>query len=196
MLGFSESTQEDFAKAEQLAKQARQLDSANSDPLNVLGYLRILKGEQGKAIALFKKAISLNPNFTDAYAFLSNSQRYNGQPDKAIESMKTAMRLSPFYPAWYLANLSTHYRDAGQYEMAISAIKAFKKREPKRWPHILALIYAAMGRVDDARAEVKKTLKINPKLSLKGIKRVIKRYTDPKTRERILAQARLAGIPE
>ena len=131
MLGFSESPKEDFAKAEQLAKQARQLDSASSDAFNVLGYLRILKGEQGKAIALFKKAISLNPNFTDAYAFLSNSQRYNGQPDKAIESMKTAMRLSPFYPAWFLANLSTHYRDAGQYEMAISAMTDSSALKPR-----------------------------------------------------------------
>ena len=196
--GFSDTPKEDFARAAKSANQALKLDSANPDGLNVLGNLRSIKGEQEKAIGLFREALSISPNHADSHYFLGRALRFNGQPAESIESIKTAMRISPFYPEHYLSDLAISYLHAGQYEKAISAVMAFRKRkgDPNRLRGRLSFIYAAMGRVDEARAEMEKKLKIDPKFSIGRLKKRIRAYRDPKIRERIIARARLAGMPE
>jgi Flp pilus assembly protein TadD len=61
---------------------------------------------------------------------------------------------------------------------------------------LLAVTYAEMGRMDEARAAVAEMLRINPEFSVEELASRNLERLDPESAERFLAAARKAGIPE
>ncbi len=59
----------------------------------------------------------------------------------------------------------------------------------------LAHTYVEAGRMEEARATVKESLKRFPRYSIKIPKRVL-RYKDPADKQRIIENLRKAGVPE
>jgi len=95
-----------------------------------------------------------------------------GEFEESITLIKKAMRLSPYYDHWYLDILARAYFFTGRYEEAIAAcnqrLDRCRKGECPIWLPLamLALVYAELGRVEEAREFMAEALESNPKLSL------------------------------
>jgi adenylate cyclase len=108
------------------------------------------------------------------------------------------MRLDPFYPPVAAAVLGLACYMLKQYAQAVRALRDCVSRAPNlpgghRW---LAMTYAQLGRMEEARAEVAEVLRIEPKWSNKGVgarKYVFKRSEDAK---HFFDGLRKAGLPD
>jgi len=95
---------------------------------------------------------------------------YAGRPEEALGPIKRAIRLSPFTPPNILRYEGIAYHSLGRYEEAIAAFERARKRNPKAsQPFVwLALTYADMGQMEQARAMAREVLKVDPSFSVKS----------------------------
>lgn len=91
--------------------------------------------------------------------------------------------------------LGAAYSSTGRIEEAITTLKRAVSLVPNDTiPHqILAGIYSALGREEEARAEAAEILRLNPKFSLEGLKQRLP-FKDPAAVEQYLANLRKAGL--
>jgi tetratricopeptide (TPR) repeat protein len=84
-----------------------------------------------------------------------------------------------------------------RHEEALRELKASLARNPRAFPayYILGIIYFELGRMDEARAAVKESLRLNPRLSISNLKRFVP-YKNPSDVERQLSALRKLGFPE
>ncbi len=78
------------------------------------------------------------------------------------------MRLNPKPPSYVYSWQGLAYYHAGMYEEAVSALEKALSLQPNSISILLRLAacYSSLGREEEARVEVAKVLKLNPKLSL------------------------------
>jgi len=195
--GWSENRAQSLEQATELAQKAITLDDSSPCPYELLEIIHLWKRDYDKAISYGEKAVALEPNHADATVRLARTLTYAGRPDEAIGLVKKAMRLSPYYPDWYLGPLGVAYRLTGNYSEAIAAFEKRRERNPDSMiVHLgLALVYAEVGREEEARAAATEVLKRNPKFSLTKISKGFP-YKDSAEIERILAALRKAGLPD
>ncbi len=105
------------------------------------------------------------------------------------------MRLNPRYPPAYLHNLGFAYRVAGRYEEALAPLKRVLTLNLNFAPaHInLAICYAELDRLEEARAEVAEILRLVPNFPVEAFKQFLP-YKDPADIERFLDGLRKAGM--
>lgn len=152
------------------------------------------KGKPVKIRQVAEEAITLDPNSATTYAMLGHTLRMGGRPDEAILAYKKAIRLNPIPPTFYLFGLGHSYSLAGQYEEGIKWCEKAVRQAPDEYIArvLLTAVYSWAGRDEDARAEAKEVLRINPKISLAKIeKRAKYKYKD-----RMIEALRKAGLPE
>jgi TolB-like protein/Flp pilus assembly protein TadD len=115
------------------------------------------------------------------------------------------MRLEPYYPAWFLGDvLAVSYDQAGRYEEALAVgnkllERARKGEYPLEKAHRrLALCYARLDRMEEARAHAAEFRKIDPKFSVNKWRRSRKLsvFKDQKWLDSGAEMMRKAGIPE
>jgi Flp pilus assembly protein TadD len=87
------------------------------------------------------------------------------------------------------------YRETGQYEKAIAALKSTLRREPKDVLAYVGLTVAYMyaGREEEGRAAAAEILRLDPNFSAERIAATAP-FKDPAKRERYLAALRKAGL--
>ena len=95
----------------------------------------------------------------------------------------------------YLNLLGFAYRIAGRYQEALAPLKKALTLSPNHMPsHVnLAVCYAELGRLEEARAEVAEVLRLAPSFSLESSKQNTP-YKDPADLERYLDGLRKAGM--
>ena len=121
----------------------------------------------------------------------------SGKHNEAVQHAEQGLRLDPVGPAWYLRILGDAYSWVGRYEEAIAAFKKSLQRAPNDLiTHLrLTTTYVWAGRLNNARTQVDKVLRINPKYSLEQVaKRPL--YRNQADQERYLDALRKAGLPE
>jgi adenylate cyclase len=177
------------------ARRAVALDDALSEAHTILGWDLLWKKQHDVAIAELEHAVSLDPNSARAYAFLAEVLNYAGRPDEAIGFAKKAMRLDPNYPPWAVFHLADSYFQLRRYDEALAALQDTLRRGPSFSPahRVLAIIYAELGREQDARAEVAEILRISPGASL-DVWRERYPYKHQTDLERFIAGLRKAGM--
>jgi adenylate cyclase len=182
-------------RAFELAQRAVALDDALSLPHAMLGIISVWKKQHAHALVEAERAITLDPNFAEGYFHLSAVLYFAGLPEAGIRALEQAIRLNPRYPDVYLFNLAAAYRVAGRYEEALDLGKKFQARQPdyRPLPLHLAVCYAELGRLEEARAEGAEILRLNPNFSLEGYKHFWP-MKDPAVMERTLAALRKAGL--
>jgi adenylate cyclase len=198
---WSESREESFKRAVEIAQKAMALDDTLPDVHTLLGGIYLYQGQHEKAIAEGKKAIGLGPNNATNYAQLAYYMYYAGEFKETIELMRKAMRLQPYYPSWYLVYLGGAYRDLGRYTEAIAAYKALLHRRQKEGrslfpPHYgLTVVYIYLGQEQEARAHAEELLRIDPTFSLERFRKSAQIFwKDPVYLERALNALRRAGL--
>jgi adenylate cyclase len=190
-----ESDPQTLERAFILAQQAVALDDSLPEAHKELAYAYLYKRQHEQAITAAKRGIALAPNDAEGYAELGLILSFAGRPEEAIGLIEKAIRLNPRYPVRYLSMLGMAYSVARQYEEALAVLQSASLRNPNSSPpHLfLAISYSELGRDAEARAEVAELLRINPKFSLEGVKRV-SAFKNPEDLERRLAALRKAGL--
>lgn len=165
-------TPQTLEQAFTLAQRAVALDNTLSTAHTVLSFVHLWNRQHEQAIAEAERAIALDPNNADGYIGLGFILNLEGKPDAAIVLVKKAMRLNPRYSSWYAFNLGLAYRLTGLHEEAIAVHKQALLRDPNLLiaHQELALNYSALGRKEEARAEIGEVLRINPHFSLEGMR--------------------------
>jgi TolB-like protein/Tfp pilus assembly protein PilF len=199
--GFSESSDESFKKAIEIAQKALELDDKLPDVHALLGGIHLFQRQYDKAIAEGQRAIALGPNIACNKALLARTMLFAGRSEEAIELVKSAMRLSPHYPSWYLESLAMAYGVIGEHEKAVASYeKLLDLRRNARGNMITPLLGLAgncviLGREDDARAYAKEVLRISPDFSLEWFRKV-NLFKNPSHLKPFLEALHKAGLPE
>ena len=109
--------------------------------------------------------------------------------------IEKGMRRNPRYRPNDLLQLGFAYRGAGRYEEALVSLKKVLILNPNLAPvhWNLAICYAELGRLEEARAEAAEGLRLNPKASLEVMKQNTP-YKNPADLERFLDGLRKAGL--
>jgi adenylate cyclase len=149
-------------------------------------------GEHDKAVAKAEQAAALNPNSAYVHMRMGHTLRFAGRYEEAIPEYKKAIRLNPIPPTNYLFGLGIAYWGTGQYEEAIKWCEKAVRQDPDSFLTrlMLTMVYSASGRLEDARAEAKEVLRINPKFS---VDKWEKAATGP-NKEKFVAALRNAGL--
>ena len=175
-------------------------------PLVGVGGFIFVKGRrEAAAFAEVEKAVSLAPNSPRNNIFLALALNFEARPEEAIVYAKKAMRLEPYYPAWFLGDvLVVSYDQAGRYEEALAVNKKLLKRALqgeyplKKAYRRLALCYARLDRMEEARAHAAEFLKIDPNFSVKKWRssRGLSLFKDQKWLDSGAEMMLKAGLPD
>jgi len=169
--GWGNAPPDSLTRAAELASRALELDEGCADAHALLGYYHLVKGVHDRAIAAGERAVALSPNHADNLANLACTYAVTDQPAEAIPLLQRAIRLSPIYPTWYLNILGFAHQRTGRYDEAETALKLALRREPAdaRCRMLLAWVYHAQGRMDDARREAHEILRHDPAFRLTNV---------------------------
>ena len=197
--GFSESRNESFKRAVELAEKAVALDDDQPSIHALLGGIYLFQRQYEKAISEGQRAVALGPNDATSHVLLARTMYFVGRFEEAITLARKAMRLAPYYPAWYLSILAQSYRMAGRYEEALAAYEQLLDRSrngeiPPTWAHLgLAGSYMELGREREARVHAADVTTNDPDFSLEDW-RENSLFKDPAHRERFFDALRRAGL--
>jgi adenylate cyclase len=184
-------------RALELARRGVALDDSLPFAHMFLGWIHLWRKEHEQAIAEAKRCLALDPNNAEGHVRLGHILDHAGRPAEGIPFIEKAMRLDPHYPSLYLFWLGHAFHSLERYEEAIVAYQRTISRSPDFFyvRHFLAAVYAQLGRMEEARAEVAEALRMDPGFS--GL-RVAQRLPlkDPAALARLVDGLRKAGLPE
>ena len=194
-LGSTKSHRESTEKGIEMIQKALALDDTLAEAHALLSHFYIQKREYDKAIAEGERAVALNPSGATVIAFYAVSLQYACKPEEAIPLFQKAIRLNPFGPIFYHNNLGLTLANTGRYQEAVSALKKVVQRAPNHmlihaW---LAATYSMMGREKEARTEAEEALRINPKISLDSLTKILP-YKDQSISDNYINALRKAGL--
>ncbi|MGD9090856.1 MAG: tetratricopeptide repeat protein, partial [Desulfobacterales bacterium] len=196
MMSWSKFPEQSLKRAKEMAQKAIALDDTLAEAYALLGRIYLGKGQYEKAIAEGEKAYVLDPNSAHVLAALAYSLQYSGKPKEAIEYYQKAIRLDPIPPSWYTFGLGRAYRDAGQFEDAITTFKKLLHHNRFRiWAYVsLTATYSLAGRAKEARALAAEALNIDPKLTTEYYINPLP-YKDRNYKQSLIEALRKAGLP-
>ena len=167
-----------------------------------LGFIQIQTNRASRAIGELEQALRLNRNLGAAHAWMGQAKITMGRAEEAEAHVNEAFRLSPNDA---VAFMWTHIRGLAKLHLAADeeAAALFRRSIDASRNYPLSHFYMAsalahLGRLDEARAEVKAGLTLAPHYSLARFQSMAE-SDDPtylKQRERIAEGMRKAGVPE
>jgi len=167
-----------------------------------LGFIQIQTNRASRAIGELERALTLNRNLGAAHAWKGQAKITMGRAEEAEAHVNEAFRLSPNDA---VAFMWTHIRGLAKFHLGADeeAVSFFRRSvdSSRNYPlnHCyMAAALAHLGRLDEARAEVKAGLALAPRYSIARFQSMAE--SDNPTylaqRQRILEGLRKAGVPE
>jgi adenylate cyclase len=198
--GWGALSDEDIGEACRLARQVLEAERDDAEPIwqAALTLFR-LAGEAAMAAAALDRALALNPNAARAWLARGIIHAWRNQPEAAIEAIERARRLSPFdqFTPRYALNIAFAHLVARCFEQAIE----WADRALHDQPRLIAAMrvkvaaLAHLGHLEEARAELSRSLGIDPKQTIAGL-REYARFAAPEVLELYVTGLRVAGLPE
>lgn len=178
-----------------MGQRAIALNDALPLPHAILGRVFAWKRQYEQGLVEARRAVTLDPNFAEGYFHLGNVLFLSGPPDESVKALEQAIRLNPQPPDMYFFVLAASYRLAGRYQEALAHGRQFAGRHPDFHPiHFhLAVCYAELGQLEEARAAGVEMLRLNPTFTLASFERFWP-VKDPAIMKRTLAALRKAGL--
>jgi TolB-like protein/class 3 adenylate cyclase len=191
-----------LAAAEALAVKALSIAPENASGHLCLGVVYIYTNRAAQGIPELERALAIDRNLAAAHAFIGLAQNFVGRGEETAGHIESALRLSPRDAAVYLWRtfsgsakvfLAKNEEAVGELRRAIEANRNFSAAH-----FYLAVALAELGRLDDARLEVREGLSIDPMFT-------IRRYRGDapsdnpifmSRRRQIYAIMRNIGVPE
>jgi tetratricopeptide (TPR) repeat protein len=153
----------DVALAMRAIAETRGVAADHPESLRVRALVMHRANRYGDAIALLRRARALRPRDELILNNLGGSLAENGDFDEAIEAFRAATEVAPHLAAaWFnLANaFDRERRHAEAIEAATEAVRLDPRHRVART--LRANLLAGAGRIDDAIAEFRETLRRNP----------------------------------
>jgi adenylate cyclase len=195
ILGASQSPRESIARGIEMAQKSISLDNKISFPHGALSLLYVLKNDYDKAVSEAEIGVALEPNSAYSYSFLGHGLFYSSRYSEAISAFEKSIRFDPIPPYVTLNGLAHSLRVVGRYEEAVPIFKKLLQKLPDNLMGQLGLTatYSMMGRDEDARAQAKEVLRIDPNFSVDSFsKRVF--YKNKDDWNRYMDALRKAGL--
>jgi adenylate cyclase len=159
--------QEAFETAGEYARQALALDEFSPDAHALHGVVLVHLASFDEAIREMESAVRLAPSHAHISALAAYVHRYTGDAARAVDLLDRAIKLSPGYPPWYLNTKAVAMRIIGEIAEAEHLLREAQRRDPN-FPMPIALLASLLGqenRLDEARAEIRKLLRLEPEFS-------------------------------
>jgi TolB-like protein/class 3 adenylate cyclase/Tfp pilus assembly protein PilF len=168
----------------------------------LMGRILAQTNRQAQAIDELNRALTLNPNLAAAHAIIGIAKLYDGHPEETESHVREAFHVSPrdTEANVWVGQMALAKLYLGAYEDALNlyrrSIELNRNYPTARFTYAATLV--ELGRLDEAKTEVKAALALNPNFTLR-------RYRDGaqsdnpaffKGRERIIEDMRKAGVPE
>ncbi len=175
----------------------RHADPSAGAPYILLANVSQQERRFDEAIAYGEKAVALVPSNAIAVAALGRVLIFAGRPEEALPPIQRVKRFSPITPS----NLSRWegfaYHTLGRYDEAIASLERARARNPKGVvsPSLLAITYADMGRMEEARAMAQEVLELSPSFSAKSFVKFLA-FKDRTKTEHARATLIQVGFPE
>jgi tetratricopeptide (TPR) repeat protein len=195
---WSELSEDDTATLLRLAERAVQLDDNDAAAHHALGHAYELSGRQEEMIAALQRGVALNPSDSIAHSCLGRSLAYAGRSEEAIFHLEQAMRLSPQDPWTFLSlfGVAAAHLAAARYEEAIDwALRSTRWQPNPAAYRALAVSYANLGRLDEAREALRDMRRLQPQFSLTDLD-VVFASADREFVERVYDGLRMAGLEQ
>jgi len=167
-----------------------------------LGFVMILTNRAARGIGELERTLALNRNLGAAHAWIGLAKITMGRPEETEPHIKEAFRLSPAdaITFMWIHTLGLAKLHLGQDE---DAVALFRRSIDANRNYPLNHFYSAaalahLGRLDEARAEVKAGLALAPKYSLARFRRGAESDNPAflAQRQRMEEGMRVAGVPE
>jgi adenylate cyclase len=198
-MGHYSEDPDPLGSAEKLVDRALELDDTQLISLTTAASTYAYRDRREDALAAAQRAVALYPNSAAAHSALGAAMdTSSGSGDEFLEAMaelRHAWQLDPFAPfisftyAGRLFYIREHEEAAAVLEQAIRKTPDFIGLHG-----MLAVVYAEMGRVEDAQAQGRQVLRINPNFSLEGLMERNVSGMPEDFQQRILAGASVAGL--
>ena len=184
-------------QAYEAAGRALQLNADNGRAYSVLGVLQVVDGAYDEAIRSMQRAVTLDANSAEAYVNLALVLTYSGQPAEALTAMETALRLDPKAPQYVHDYHGWVLFMNRRYEEAIEQLKT-ERDDPRGYfaAETLAMAYAELGRLDEARLALESLLKRSPNLNVEYFRVLYQHFRREEDLGLYLDALRKAGMPE
>ncbi len=155
--------------AREAAERAIALDPSDAEAHTALGDAFGVAGDLVRAEMEFEESLRLNPGSAERLTHYAAWASSFGKPERAAEAADKAIRLNPRYLPWQAKPFSHAYFMAGRYE---DALRMLERLSPDQWNiHVVVRrvgVFAALGRMEEARAAVTEALKRFPDLTIEG----------------------------
>ncbi len=184
-------------RAYDAAERALVLAPDSARAFSVLALIQMVDGRHSEAIGSARHAVQLDPNGSDALIDLAIVLTYAGQHEQATEAMDKALRLdpNPLPHIWgihgFVLFFNKKFEQAlGAFERSRATMASFGLSE------MLAMTYAQLGRLDDARSEVDELLKDFPGLSIAYFRAIYAHHKSKADLNFRIDSLRAAGLPD
>jgi adenylate cyclase len=181
--------------AYEFAQKAVQFDPYLPQAHSQLGWVLIWKRRHEAAISSFERAIALNPNFCD-WRFIAGLT-LAGEHERALKVSEAYLRLDPFHPANAMTFIGVALFLLGRYSDALVVLLDSVSRSPNSRAHTtLAATYGQLGRLEEAQAEAREVLRIEPNYTITSHRRLLAPFKNSVDAENYFDGIRKAGLPE
>jgi adenylate cyclase len=181
-------------RAVESAERALPLDPSLGEAHTVLGAALLKRGETNRGLRELEAGATASPNAAWPVAMLAKALPNHGRPAEGLDMIRLGFRLNPSAPGWYFAAEGWSHFALRQYDPAIAAFGEAAARSPDDLESRIGLTVAhqAAGREEEARAEARAVLRIDPGFSCDEARTEV---VDRVLRERQIALLRQAGLP-
>jgi adenylate cyclase len=203
-LGYQAYTQwgpDWYADAKQSSDDIkRTLTLASDDPtaLFLVGGASLFMARHRTGVSILERAVQLNPNLAMARSLLGLGYASLGKAEEGLENIKQALRLSPRDPMAYLFHAAEAlcYFVAGNYPNAVSAAEKGLNINAESIDNrlYLAATMVGLGKMEDAKHQIARVLRIAPNVRLSTIGNAIERGNSGWVKYH--GALRKAGLPE
>ena len=168
----------------------------------LMGRILAQTNRQAQAIDELNRALTLNPNLAAAHAIIGIAKLYDGHPEETESHVGEAFHVSPrdTEANVWVGQMALAKLYLGAYEDALNlyrrSIELNRNYPTARFTYAATLV--ELGRLDEAKTEVKAALALNPNFTLRRYRQGAQSDNPAflKGRERIIEDMRKAGVPE
>jgi len=195
--GWTDAPDQSAAAAIEAARRAIVLDPREPLAHAALANAYLAAGDVQAGFDSAQRAIDLNPSMPEAWIELGWAQLLLGHSEASITANRNVQRLNPKGDTAIVAwdNMALAHWEMGEFDASVDAARHLVAMKPDYWWGYveLALSFASLGKLDEARAAIGQARRVQPDLSIAKIQRAFG-VSRPEIDARRDAALRKAGL--